>query len=97
MKELFKCEECGEIFNTPDEAVNCENVHKKIKERQEKYDAEKKTRYQEILDEWKKVTNLIISYIDSYETPVSLNMKTSCGNYICTFDIGSRKSRYGKY
>lgn len=62
MKELFKCEECGKMFNTPEEAVNCENVHKEIKERQEKYDAEKKTRYQEILDEWKKVTNLKSRY-----------------------------------
>lgn len=76
---LYCCENCGKKYNTEEQALECERVHKEEKARQEELAKEKETRTQDIEKSIKTLENDIEKFYEDYGTYPNVSM-TICRN-----------------
>lgn len=63
---LYCCETCGEKFISEEKALECEQIHREEKARQEELAKEKEVRFAEIETDWNNLFKKISDYQDDY-------------------------------
>lgn len=71
MKNCYRCETCGRVFENEEECIACENKHNIENERKENLRKNREKRWQEVIEAYQNADKLLNKFNDDYNNNVS--------------------------